>query len=90
MSDCAEYARSHVSKLVADNLMSIYRDHSYNVIYHRKISIFFLSFNLRNNHAITPMIYFFDVPRIFLEQKLISHGYFQNMNALFTGKRHVL
>ena len=35
-----------------------------------------LSFNYANIHAISPMIYHFDIQRIFLEQKLISHGYF--------------
>ena len=29
-------------------------------------------------------------PRIFLEQKVIYHGYFQKMNAFSAGKRHVL
>ena len=33
---------------------------------------------------------FFDIPRIFLEQKLIYYGYFKNINALSAGKRHVL
>ena len=27
-----------------------------------------------NIYEISPMLYFFDIPRIFLEQKLISHG----------------
>ena len=33
---------------------------------------------------------FLDMPRIFLEQKMINHGYFWNMNAFSADKRHVL
>ena len=36
-----------------------------------------LSFNYANIHAILPMIFiFFNIPWIFLEQKMIYHGYF--------------
>ena len=34
-----------------------------------------LSFNQWNTHAVTPMIYFFYIPQIFLELKMIYHGY---------------
>ena len=46
----------------------------------------FLPLNYANIHAISPMIYFF----IFLEQKLIYHGYFRNMKTFSAGKRHIL
>ena len=31
-----------------------------------------------------------DISLIFLEQKMIYHGYFQNMNAFSASKLHVL
>ena len=46
---------------------------------------FLLSFNYANIHAISPMIYYFLYTTDILEQKLISHGHFQNMNAHFAG-----
>ena len=46
--------------------------------------IFFLSFNLRNNHAITHMIYiFFYIPRIFLEQNTDMPRIFLEHECIF-------
>ena len=36
------------------------------------------------------LYFFLDIPRIFLEQKMMYHGYFYNINAFSTGKRNVL
>ena len=48
----------------------------------------FLSTN-RNPWNNTYDTFFLDIPQIFLEQRMIDHGYFWNMNAFSVCKRHV-
>ena len=64
------------------------------VIFDIGFTVLTFIFQLREYRCnITHDIYFFDIPRIFLEQELTKHRYFSNMNAFSAfsaGKRHVL